>query len=204
MRTVVYIVRHGEVDNPEHREYMRLPGFGLSDWGKEQARQLAKIFATKPIKAIYSSPLKRTKETAEICADGKLRVHYSKDLIEANFKKWEGLLLTERDPKEVKGYFNDPVKYSAMLGESLVDIQKRVVRKIIDLIHKHRGEEIIVVTHAAASITARLYFEQRPLDEYQKCLVGFASVTTIIFDDDLKCTKVEYREYVKQRDLNER
>jgi probable phosphoglycerate mutase len=183
---------------------MRLPGFGLSDWGKKQAAQLAKIFAARPVKAIYASPLKRTKETAEICADGKLRVHYSKDLIEANFKKWEGLLKSDRDPTEVAGYFRDPVKYSAMLGESLVDIQKRVVGKIVDLIHEHRGEEIIVVTHAAPSITARLYFEQRPLDEYQRCLVAFASVTTIIFNDDLKCTKVEYHEYVKQRGLNER
>lgn len=203
MSTIVYVVRHGEVDNPEHREYVRLPGFGLSEWGKAQAKQLAKFFSSRPIKAIYASPLKRTKETARICAAGKFRVHYSNELIEANFKKWEGLLMSERDPAEVAGYLRDPVKYSAMLGESLVDIQKRVVGKIIDLIHKHRGEEIIIVTHAALSITARLYFEQRPLNEYQQCHAAFASVTTIAFDDDLKCTKVEYHEYVKQRNEDE-
>jgi broad specificity phosphatase PhoE len=178
---------------------MRLPGFGLSVWGTKQAGALAKHFAKLNISSIYASPLQRTKETARIIANGKLQVRYADELLEANYKKWQGLKHKDRDPKEVEGYLKDPVRYSAALGESLVDIQKRVVGKLFEIVEKHQEEEIIVVTHAAPAITARLYFENRPLDDYQKCLVNFGSVTMITFDDELKCNEVSYHEYVKQR-----
>lgn len=66
--TTIHFVRHGEVENPEHLLYERLPGFHLSNRGVRMAKATAHYFATAPqmreISAIYSSPLERTRETA--------------------------------------------------------------------------------------------------------------------------------------------
>ena len=66
--TTIPFVRHGEVDNPNHVLYERLPGFHLSARGVRMAKATAQYIATVPqmrgISAIYSSPLDRTRETA--------------------------------------------------------------------------------------------------------------------------------------------
>lgn len=204
MNTVIYLVRHAEVDNPHNIEYMRLPGFGLSDWGRSQAEQLREFFESMGIDKIYSSPLDRTKETAKIIASGKIRVEYSNNFIEANFRKWEGIRRSKRPKSEIDGYYRDPVKYSAILGESLVDIQKRVLEKLFVVIEQNKGKKIIVVTHASPLIVAMLYFMRRPLSDFSKITVNYAGVATITFDDELECKGVVYNEYVKQRAKNER
>lgn len=71
--TTIHFVRHGEVDNPNHVLYERLPGFHLSARGVRMARATAQYIATVPqmrgISAIYSSPLDRTRETAREIED---------------------------------------------------------------------------------------------------------------------------------------
>lgn len=201
MKTKVYLIRHGDVDNPEKVEYMRLPGFGLSEKGKKQILELASALKTKKINRIYASPLLRTRQSAQILSKNlntkKTPLRYSEEIIESNYTKWQGLKRTERPAREVEGYYKDPIKYSAMLGESLPCIQKRVVGKIFDIIEKHKGESIAIVMHAAPVIVARLFFEGRSLEETSKIFVKHASVTSIIFNNELKCVQVEYKEYVK-------
>jgi broad specificity phosphatase PhoE len=61
---LIHLVRHGEVFNPDHVLYGRLPGFGLSDLGKEMARESADSKLGHPITRLYASPLQRTQESA--------------------------------------------------------------------------------------------------------------------------------------------
>ena len=67
--TTIHFVRHGEVHNPDHILYERLPGFHLSDRGRRMAEATARYLAASPqtntAAAIYSSPLDRTRETAQ-------------------------------------------------------------------------------------------------------------------------------------------
>lgn len=200
MNTTIYLVRHAEVENPQKIEYMRLPGFGLSRWGRRQARMLAAFFADKDISHIYASPLLRTKETAKIIAGEDLRINYSNELLEANYKKWQGIKRSDRPQAEVDGYLKDPVKYSAILGESLVDIQKRVTRKIFEIAEKHPGRNIVVVTHAAPLIASMLFFENKSLTDFNKIIINFGCVATITLDSQLQCRSVHYNEYVSQRE----
>ena len=64
--TTVLLVRHGLVDNPRQVYYGRLPGFGLAEEGREQARSAGRRLAHEPIAAIYHSPMQRAVETAAI------------------------------------------------------------------------------------------------------------------------------------------
>lgn len=69
MKTTLYLLRHGEVHNPEKILYGRLPGYKLSEAGKSQARAAGAWLADKAICAIYCSPMQRAQETAAIVAE---------------------------------------------------------------------------------------------------------------------------------------
>lgn len=69
MASYVHLIRHGEVENPEHVVYARLAGFGLSDRGRRQATEAARYLARRPVVAVWSSPLQRALETAWVLAE---------------------------------------------------------------------------------------------------------------------------------------
>jgi len=68
LATTLYLMRHGHVHNPTNILYGRLPGFRLSELGIQQAQAAGEWLAGKPIKAIYSSPMERARQTASIVA----------------------------------------------------------------------------------------------------------------------------------------
>lgn len=195
--TKIYLVRHGEVENPKGVEYMRLPGFFLSERGIKQIEKLNKYFQNKKISKIYASPLERTRQSAKIISGGEIPIEYTKELLEANYKLWQGLKWDERDQKLVKEFTKDPIKVSTILGESLEAIQKRVVNEILRIAKKHRGENIVCVFHADPILTAKFYFEGINLSKIKNAPVNHASITTITFNNKLECEKVEYKEIVK-------
>ncbi len=61
--SVVHLVRHGQVHNPDGVLYGRTPGFGLSDLGRQMAERLGEHFADVPLVHLVSSPLQRAQET---------------------------------------------------------------------------------------------------------------------------------------------
>ena len=64
-RTVVHLLRHGEVYNPHHVLYGRLPGYHLSDSGRWMADAAANYFSERDVTALFASPLERAQETAQ-------------------------------------------------------------------------------------------------------------------------------------------
>ena len=67
-RTTILLVRHADVHNPADVVYGRLPRFGLSSVGREEATRTAATLAGEPLAAIYSSPQLRARQTAETIA----------------------------------------------------------------------------------------------------------------------------------------
>src|SRR5438874_3906508 len=66
--TTLLLMRHAEVHNPEDILYGRLPRFGLSELGKQQAEVTARALAEEPISTFYTSPQLRARQTARILA----------------------------------------------------------------------------------------------------------------------------------------
>jgi broad specificity phosphatase PhoE len=63
----IYLVRHGEVYNPQGIIYGHLPGYGLSEKGREQLVRAAELLQERgPFQALYASPLQRAQESAQI------------------------------------------------------------------------------------------------------------------------------------------
>src|ERR1700691_3107139 len=67
--TIVHLLRHGEVENPQRVMYGRLPGYHRSAAGRAMADAAADFFAERPVVALYCSPLERAQETARPVAE---------------------------------------------------------------------------------------------------------------------------------------
>src|ERR1700686_5165255 len=90
-RSVVHLVRHGEVANPRGVLYGRIPGFHLSADGRVMAKAAADFLAGRDVTVLRSSPLERSLETAEpIAAEFGLEVRVDERLVEP-WNHFEGM-----------------------------------------------------------------------------------------------------------------
>lgn len=188
--TTIHFVRHGEVENPNHVLYERLPGFHLSNRGLKMACATAKYIATVPqmrgISAIYSSPLERTQETAQQIASALQigPIILDNRLIEAenNFRGkrigyGEGALWKNNNWKLVSNL------WKPSWGESYKSIAARVGDFAREQVKNHPGEQIVAVTHESPIWSYRHLLETGHA-EHNMLLrkTALASITSITYD----------------------
>ncbi len=187
VRTAVHLVRHGEVHNPEHILYGRLPGYGLSETGQEQARRVAEHLASADVTALFVSPMQRAQETAAPIAE-KLGVEPITDerLIEAA-NAFEGQYVGVGDGALRRPEFwpllRNPFRPS--WGEPYLEIAHRM----LGVAHRARaagvGHEAVCVSHQLPIWTLRRFLAGQRLwhsPTQRQCALG--SVTTLLFDDE--------------------
>jgi len=191
--TVVHLLRHGEVHNPEHVLYGRLPGYHLSANGRMMAVAAADFFAGRPVAAVFASPLERAQETAQPVAE-RLGLTITTDdrLIESeNVLEGKSVSLASLavNPLNWK-YLWNPVRPS--WGEPYTEIAARV-RRVIDRAREAaRGQEAVCVSHQLPIWVTRLAAEHKRLwhnPSSRQCALG--SVTSLTFDGD-QLTGVSY------------
>jgi len=195
-RTVVHLLRHGEVNNPDHILYGRLPGFHLSDAGQAMAKRAAETVAERDIVAVISSPLERAIETATpVAAQFGLAIAIDDRLIEAA-NIFEGLTFGVGD-----GSLRRPAHWRYLInpfrpswGEPYRELAARVLAAVVSARDAARGHEAICVSHQLPIWTARrdvagLHLWHDP--RRRECALG--SLTSFIFDGDA-IVNVEYTE----------
>jgi broad specificity phosphatase PhoE len=155
----VLVVRHAEVFNPRDILYARLPRYRLSDRGRQQAALTERFLSTRQVNTIYTSPLLRARQTAQILAGHgpARRIHVSKDLIEVR-TSYQGspnsILKTGFSFYEPRKDPNDETM-KQIFGR-LLDFLKRAVRQ-------HAGETIAAVSHADPISIMRLGLQGQDL-----------------------------------------
>ena len=191
--TVVHLLRHGEVHNPDHVLYGRLPGYHLSDAGRLMAVAAADYFDGRPVAAVFASPLERAQETAQPVA-ALLGVPIVTDdrLIESgNVLEGKSVSLASLavNPLNWKYLWNP---FTPSWGEPYTQVVARV-RQVIDRARDAaRGQEAVCVSHQLPIWVSRLAAEQRRLwhnPNTRQCALG--SVTSLTFDGD-ELTGVSY------------
>jgi broad specificity phosphatase PhoE len=202
--TIVHLLRHGEVYNPDRVLYGRLPGFQLSLRGLAQAELAAKFLATRPIGYVVSSPLERARQTAApVAAAFGLEVATDDRLIEAeNALQGQRVDNVARLIGDVRNWrhFGNPLKPSwgepyeelaaRMLGAALT--AAAVVAELAPV--DGRVPEAVCVSHQLPIYTLRRYLEgQRLYHDPRRRQCGLASVTTLTFIDQV-AVDVEYFE----------
>jgi len=195
-RATVHVVRHGEVYNPDHVLYGRLPGFRLSDAGVEMAHKVAAFLAGRDIAYIVSSPLQRAQETAApIAAEFGLPVALDDRLIEAsNVFEGKRLLGPGGELKKVRSWLNYRNPFRPSWGEPYVEIADRMMAGALAARDHAVGREAVIVSHQLPIVSLRRRAEGKWLfHDPRKRECSLASVTTFTFILD-EVVRVDYAE----------
>jgi broad specificity phosphatase PhoE len=196
VKTVVHLLRHGEVDNPLGILYGRLPDYHLSDIGKKMAERVAHTLKGRDVASVVSSPLERAQESAQPTADEfGLEIVTDPRVIEAD-NVFEGMKFgvgdgSLRKPSAWK-YLYNPFKPS--WGEPY----KAIVVRMLAALHETReaaaGHEALIVSHQLPIWIVRSFIEGRRLfHDPRRRQCSLSSLTTLTYRDD-KVVTVAYSE----------
>jgi broad specificity phosphatase PhoE len=149
--TRVYLVRHGKVENPRKIVYGRMAGWTLSEEGRRQADAAAQRLAAEGVSAVYTSPLERAAQTAELIARAcAAPLGVREDLTEAALcARWEGLRWRDvrlKRTREWLTYLRRPLEMRDV-PEPLSALAQRMEAAVRALAAAHPGERIVAVSH---------------------------------------------------------
>jgi broad specificity phosphatase PhoE len=195
-RTMVHLLRHGEVHNPDGILYGRLPGFGLSDVGARQAELIAGYLADHDLVAVVASPLLRAQQTAEpISARHGLDVLTDEDLIEAD-NVFEGSRFSVGDGA-LRNVRRWPKLYNPF-QPSWGEPYREIARRMLAAAHRARelasGHEAVCVSHQLPIWTLRRHLEGLRLwHDPRRRQCSLASLTSLVFTGET-LAEVRYSE----------
>ncbi len=151
----LYLVRHGESSGNKENRFRGRTDFPLTDNGRKQAEEVANYLLSKDVKIekIFSSPLVRALETAQIIGKTlKVNVEIDESFNNIKLGPWEGKkkdYIKENYPKEWDIWVNNPELLKLEGMETIDDIRKRTVERVSELIDLYEDKDICVVTHRA-------------------------------------------------------
>ncbi|MFC9333193.1 MSMEG_4193 family putative phosphomutase [Arthrobacter sp. NPDC057009] len=183
--TLLLLVRHGETPTTGQVLPGRAPGLHLSDRGRAQAERVAERLAGLPVSGIYTSPLERTRETAEPTASRTgLEVRAEAGLIECDFGEWTGVALSElAGLPQWQTVQHNPSAFRFPNGESFTQMQARMVGALEMLGTAHAGGVVVCFSHADPIKAAVAHALGTHLDLFQRIVISPGSVSAISLSD---------------------
>lgn len=183
MAALVHLVRHAEVDNPDHLVCGSMPGFDLSPHGLEQARRVGRYLGPRPVVAIWSSPRQRSLRTAEeIAARSTVPVRVHPDLADWELtERWKGhpwSAISSNFPGELEAYLQDPTRLE-FVTEQISDVAERVaaVARALDAEHPHG--DVVIVSHQDPIQAGRLHLTGSSLESLHEGRPANGAVITL-------------------------
>jgi probable phosphoglycerate mutase len=181
--TLLLLIRHGENYARKTRLVGRLPGIHLNQQGREQAEELARLLASAPIQAVFSSPLERAVETAEPLARAlNLPVQTDPDLLEIDYGDWQGRTFKQiRRSKFWRQVGQNPAEIRFPGGETFREAQQRAVAALEKIA---QGRDMVaIVTHADMILLALAHYLNIPLNDFHRLEIQPASISVIELKD---------------------
>lgn len=194
--TVVHLMRHGEVHNPDGVLYGRRAGYHLSELGRQMADRVAEHLQERDITYVVSSPLERAQETAapigkthglDLVTDGRL-IEAGNVFEGKTFGVGDGAL---RKPGNWK-HLTNPFRPS--WGEPYVEQVVRMMSAIESARDAARGHEAVAVSHQLPIWIVRSFAEKRRLwHDPRRRQCTLASLTSFTYQGD-RLVSVGYSE----------
>ena len=177
------LVRHAVTAHTGGKLSGRMPGIDLTDEGRAQAEAAADRLAGAPITKVYASPIERTMQTAQaIAARHGLTVEPLEGVIEAEYGDWTDQTLHDlAKTDEWKVVQRTPSRARFPNGESLLEMQTRMVIALDQVAARHRHETVVVVSHADPIKSAVAHYTGMHLDHFQRLAISPASITVFEF-----------------------
>jgi broad specificity phosphatase PhoE len=185
-KTVVHLLRHGEVENPGKILYGRLPGYRLSALGQQMALAAAQTLAHHDITHVVASPLERAQQTAAPIADQfGLPVEVDDRLVESgNYFEGKRIGVGDgalRDPRNW-WVLRDP--FTPSWGEGYDVIAVRMAAAAEAARQAAEGHEAVCVSHQLPIWTLRRFLEHKRLwHDPRRRQCGLASLTSLHYED---------------------
>lgn len=207
--TRIFLVRHGATVLSAEDRFAGSSDVELSDEGRRQASGLAERLAGEKLVAVYTSPMQRTRETASIvAAPHDLPPQAVDGLREIDHGRWEGMHRAEveaRFPDEYAAWEQDPFTFAPQGGESGLHVLARALPGMREIIVRHAGETVLVVSHKATIrllISTLLGFDARGyrdrLDQHPCCL------NIVDFKDPVRARLMLFNDVSHYEDVPER
>lgn len=190
--TTVHLVRHGCHDWLPRGIAGRIEGVSLNEQGRQEAAALSEWFVSRPISAVYSSPLERAQQTAQPIADRlNIPLLITDSLHEFDFGRWNGKEFAALDEDPEWERFNTfRLGVRAPEGELMVEVQARMANFLSDL----AAGEYVLVGHGDPIRTALLYLMGMPLEHYDRLEILPGSISTIAIEGwAARITRLNFR-----------
>ena len=179
------LIRHGETDWNKKLIFQGQSDTKLNEKGIKNAKKNAELLKDLNYDYIYSSDLKRAKDTARFIARemGK-EIIEAKEIREIHFGEWEGLdfkKTAKQYPAEFKAWQEDPYRNNPPGGERISEFTERVNLFFKNILKKHRAKKIIVVTHGGVIKSYLTEIMAVPKNRYWQFKIENNSITEIKF-----------------------
>ena len=181
--TTILLIRHAVNDFVKTGKLAGwTPGVHLNEEGQAQAEVLGKRLADASIDHIYASPIDRTMETAQAIAQHHphLTVEENMGIGEVRYGDWEGKKIDDLRKRKMWEVVQEyPSRAYFPNGETMREVQVRIVNTVEGFVQKHPNQTIALVFHADLIKMTLAHYLGMHLDVFQRIVVSPASISTI-------------------------
>ncbi len=184
-----FLVRHGETAQNTQMRYVGFRDEPLTRNGRKQARRTATALSKLPVRIIYSSPLRRTLDTAiHIQAACGAEIRVDSRITEGSFGDWEGLTREEvlargrRDAELLARWESDPAS-APPGGESIISIQTRVISLMDELGKEFTGSSVVIVSHVGPIKALLAAVLDMPLQSTRRLFLDPCTISVVEWGD---------------------
>ncbi len=190
--TTLLLVRHGETDWNRSGQIMGEQPIPLNQNGEADAQRLADLLRSRSLRTIYSSPVLRARQTAEILASAvRLPVRVDRGLTEINVGEWVGRFWRElTDDLVRRNFYSNPQDSRPPGGETLREVQTRVVSFVEGAMAEALSTSgdtgpLLLVSHADVVRAIIAHYLQWDLQTIRQVRIDHASLTALKVADGL-------------------
>lgn len=182
--TTVLLIRHASNDYLTQNRMAGWQPIPLNEQGRSEARALAQRLATVPLSAIYSSPIARARETADIIAQPhQLAVQIHAGLTEVNVGDWTDQMIPDLQTTDAwKHMLAHPFDFRFPHGESNAEVHARIVATIDALVAIHPDQIIALVSHADPIKIVLAHYLGMNLNDFNRLAIDPASLSILKFN----------------------
>jgi ribonuclease H / adenosylcobalamin/alpha-ribazole phosphatase len=187
--TTLVLVRHGATELTASKRFsggLASSNPGLTDEGRAQVREVAEWLSPigEAVDVVVTSPVRRTRESAEILAE-RLDVPLVEEpgFAEMEFGTWDGLTfdeVREQRPDEIDSWLGS-LDVAPGGGESLREVEKRVLDGLSRVLEQYAGQTVVVVSHVTPIKTIVAHAVDAPLEALFRMEMSTASVSVVSF-----------------------
>ncbi len=154
--TRIVLVRHGQTAWNREVRFRGRTDVELNEFGWKQAEATGRYVAARwPVVAVYASRMRRAMQTAEAIAGAQgLTAYPLEGLLDINFGEWQGLSpdeVAQRYPALYRAWLEAPQTVHFPGGEGLDDVHSRVVAALDEVVTRHAGQAVALVSHTVVN-----------------------------------------------------